>query len=53
MPWTVVWFVLAALAVVLGFIALAASVATAKIIFLVALGMAMFSFLAGRRPPES
>ena len=53
MPWTIVWFVLAAIAVVVGFMAFAASALMfAKIVFFVALGLAMFSFLAGRRPRE-
>jgi uncharacterized membrane protein YtjA (UPF0391 family) len=54
MSWALVFFVIAVIAAGFGFLGLAASaVGLAKIIFLVALGMAILSFLTGQRPPES
>ena len=54
LSWAFVCFVIAVIAAVFGFLGLAASaVGIAKIIFLVALGMAILSFLTRQRPPES
>ena len=49
--WAIAFFVIALIAAVFGFFGLAASAAgIAKIIFVVALIMALISFVAGRRP---
>jgi uncharacterized membrane protein YtjA (UPF0391 family) len=49
--WAIAFFVIALIAAVFGFFGLAASaVGIAKIIFVVALIMALISFVAGRRP---
>lgn len=51
--WAIAFFVVALIAAVLGFGGLAASAAgLAKIIFFVALVLAVVSFVAGRRPAD-
>jgi uncharacterized membrane protein YtjA (UPF0391 family) len=50
-PWAIAFFVIALIAAVFGFAGLAVSAAgIAKIIFFVALILAIVSFIAGRRP---
>jgi len=49
--WAIAFFIIALLAAVFGFVGIAASAAgIAKIIFVVALVLAIVSFVAGRRP---
>ena len=49
--WAIAFFLIALIAGVFGFFGIAASAAgIAKIIFVVALSMAVISFVAGRRP---
>ena len=50
--WAIAFFMIALIAAVFSFFGLAASVAAiGKIIFVVALILALVSFVAGRRPP--
>jgi len=50
--WAYIFFILALIAAIFGFFGLAASaVDTSKILFLVALVMAIISFAMGHRPP--
>ncbi len=50
--WAITFFIIALLAAIFGFTGIAASAAgIAKIIFIVALILAVISFAVGRRPP--